>query len=962
MVLWAVVAGALIGMMTGYWGLAGGILGGILGAIMGVWLQNAMQAAIRREVQSRLSEFISIEPSVETQTARPAAPEPVREAQAPQPAVQPPLQPMAAARAAPPPEPVDAIAQAWPDEPRQRQVVDAEPPAAYAISPADKAIRSVVAWFTGGNTIVRVGLVVLFVGLVFLARLVANAGLFPLEARLATVGLIGAGLLGIGFVKRVQRPDFALHLQGGGVAVMYLTVFASARIYEVMPPLPAFLFMILFAGLGAALAVIQDSRVLALASFLGGYAVPVLLGGNAETPIGLFTYISILNLAVMGIAWKKSWRVLNLLGFFATFGLATLWGFASYQDRHFLICELFLAVSVAIYLGTALLYAHNTPGKLGNFADSTLLFGTALAGFGLQAGLVHDKPYAAAWSALAFGAVYLAVAAWALRRRQQGMGLLSECVLAIGVGFVTMAIPLALDVRWTGAAWALEGAGAFWVGARQARWMPRAFGLLLQGLGALLTVMALQPNVSAVPLANNGLVGPLLIAVPLLLTAWWLRRDWPHSGSEWAKAYTAIERQIGPLWFLAGFGFTALAALQEVTRSLPPQTSEDWSTPVLAWHNQILVGMLALLGLAAVADWFGRRRDWAVATWPARLSLPLIVLAYPVTLLMGRRLLDWPGLLVWILALALHYWLQYRRDRSADAKHRVWDGAMHTLGVLLLTAMLADCLFKLIDVADLWDTSWAGVVFLISSTAMLFGLTRWPGRAAHGETKGLGWPLDPHARAYWWRAGTVLAALTWFGALIAAWFAAGDVAPLPYVPLLNPIDLAVGLAIAALAYRRQLLAIADPQPRLAAWIAGNGGLGMMALLGFVALNGIWVRTAHHWMGVPWGFSTLSSPTVLTGFSILWTLIAMGLMLFAQRRAMRLPWLAGATLLGVVVAKLLFVDMSQAEGIARIIAFIGVGVLMLLIGYFVPLPPRKASEAPPRVGQDTPPRKDGQEKS
>lgn len=51
----------------------------------------------------------------------------------------------------------------------------------------------------------------------------------------------------------------------------------------------------------------------------------------------------------------------------------------------------------------------------------------------------------------------------------------------------------------------------------------------------------------------------------------------------------------------------------------------------------------------------------------------------------------------------------------------------------------------------------------------------------------------------------------------------------------------------------------------------------------------------------------------------------------------------ASLLGVVVVKLLFVDMSQAEGIARIVAFIGVGMLMLLIGYFVPLPPRPRDE-------------------
>jgi len=185
--------------------------------------------------------------------------------------------------------------------------------------------------------------------------------------------------------------------------------------------------------------------------------------------------------------------------------------------------------------------------------------------------------------------------------------------------------------------------------------------------------------------------------------------------------------------------------------------------------------------------------------------------------------------------------------------------------------------------------------------------------------------------------------LAYGGALVAGWFAQGDAAPLPYLPFLNPIDLAAGLAIAALAYRRRMLTKADPQPRLAAWIAGTGGLGTLAALGFVAINGIWVRTAHHFMAVPWDYTTLSSPTVLTGFSILWTLIAMGLMLYAKRAGQRLPWLAGAVLLGVVVAKLLFVDMSQAEGIARIVAFIGVGVLMLLIGYFVPLPPRKGTE-------------------
>lgn len=933
MILWATVAGALIGWLTADWPEAGVIVGALLGAMMGGWLRGLFRAAVAKEVRLHLAglNFGAPQPS-----------QPVEQEPAPAPPVAAtPPPPAPASQPAPPAEP--AMAQAWTDQPPVWQEISPVPAEPAEPGLADKAVQAIVAWFTGGNTIVRAGLVVLFVGLVFLARLAASAGLFPLEARLATVGLIGAALLTVGFLKRHARPDFALHLQGGGVAVMYLTVFASARIYEVMPPLAAFAFMLLFAALGAALAVMQDSRVMALASFLGGYAVPVLLGGEAETPLALFSYITILNLAVMGIAWKKSWRLLNLLGFFATFAIAGLWGAGSYEDRHFLICQVFLAITVAIFLATALLYAHNTPGKLGNAADSTLLFGTALAGFGLQAGLVHDQPYAAAWSALIFGAVYLAVAAWALKRRKEGMGLLSECVLAIGVGFVTLAIPLALDVQWTGAAWALEGAGAFWVGARQARWMPRAFGLLLQVLGAVMAWANLDPSVSAIPLANNGFVGPLLIAIPVLLTAWWLRQSAPHSGSAWAQQWEPIERSAAKPWFLGGFVFAAVAVVQEVSRALPPATSEEWAEPVLQYHQQVQAGLLGLLGLMALAHWFGRTRQWPVATWPARTALPLIVLAYPVTLVMGRSVTDLPDLLAWTAALGIHARLLQLDDRRGDALPSRWNAAMHTLGALLLTGMLADALFRLIDTASLWNTSWAGVILLTSAAAMLFALTRWAGRAGVAGPDGFGWPLNPHARAYWWRAASVLAVLTFGGAIAAGWFAQGDAAPLPYVPLLNPIDLAVGLAIAALAYRRQLLQRVQPQPRLAAWIAGNGGLGALAALGFVAVNGIWVRTAHHFMAVPWDYTTLSSPTVLTGFSILWTLIAMGLMLFAKRSGERLPWLAGAVLLGVVVAKLLFIDMSQAEGIARIASFIGVGVLMLLIGYFVPLPPRKGTE-------------------
>jgi uncharacterized membrane protein len=84
--------------------------------------------------------------------------------------------------------------------------------------------------------------------------------------------------------------------------------------------------------------------------------------------------------------------------------------------------------------------------------------------------------------------------------------------------------------------------------------------------------------------------------------------------------------------------------------------------------------------------------------------------------------------------------------------------------------------------------------------------------------------------------------------------------------------------------------------------------------------------------------------VQAALSVFWSVLALGLMVFATRKANRSVWMVGAVLMGVVVAKLVFVDLSHLAGIERIVSFIGVGVLMLVIGYFSPVPPRKAEAA------------------
>ena len=92
-------------------------------------------------------------------------------------------------------------------------------------------------------------------------------------------------------------------------------------------------------------------------------------------------------------------------------------------------------------------------------------------------------------------------------------------------------------------------------------------------------------------------------------------------------------------------------------------------------------------------------------------------------------------------------------------------------------------------------------------------------------------------------------------------------------------------------------------------------------------------------GVPFAAGPLLSSTLVeTSISIFWTLIALTTMLVATRKHARIVWLTAAGLLGVVIAKLFLVDLSHVGTVDRIISFVGVGLLMLIIGYFSPLPP------------------------
>jgi uncharacterized membrane protein len=184
-----------------------------------------------------------------------------------------------------------------------------------------------------------------------LVRYAAQHSHVPIEIRLTGVALGGMALLTLGWRLRKVREGFALALQGGGIGILYLTVFAALHLYALIPTAGALGLLIAIAGLSAMLAVLQNSQSLALLGIIGGFLAPVLATSGTGDHVFLFGYYLGLNSGILLVSWHKAWRGLNLAGFIFTFGIGTWWGVFTYRPEDFGTTEPFLIAIFLMYVG-----------------------------------------------------------------------------------------------------------------------------------------------------------------------------------------------------------------------------------------------------------------------------------------------------------------------------------------------------------------------------------------------------------------------------------------------------------------------------------------------------------------------------------------------------------------------------------------------------------------------------------
>lgn len=485
---------------------------------------------------------------------------------------------------------------------------DAEASRDYWTSPplADiPGLRHTREFFTGGNLIVRVGVVVLFFGIAFLLRYAAEHSHLSIETRLSGVAAGAIALLALGWHWRGARRGYALALQGGGVGILYLTTFTAQHFYGLLTPGTAFVLLAVVALLSAALAILQDSMAFAILGATGGYLAPVLAANPHGDHVVLFSYFALLNCFVLLVAWFRSWRPLNLLAFIFTYGIGIAWGVPRYQPQNFATTEPFVALFFVMFVAISVLYAIRRAAKLTDYVDGSLVFGLPVVTMGIQAGLASRFPYALAYSALTLGAFYIALA-WTLhRRRQDALRLLVEAFLALGVAFATLAIPFALEDRWTAASWALEGAAIVWVGLRQNRRLAIVSGLALQLLAAAAYVWESGASYGALPetlFLNSHYLAAILVSTGGIAIAAMLRRAGPAWLEETRSIWSAALFIWGLLWWCGG-GYVEIQS----------HVASSGQLAALVAYSGVTALILTLLGA---------QLTWAMARLGSLLLLP----------------------------------------------------------------------------------------------------------------------------------------------------------------------------------------------------------------------------------------------------------------------------------------------------------------------------------------------------
>ena len=441
---------------------------------------------------------------------------------------------------------------------------------------------------------------------------------------------------------------------------------------------------------------------------------------------------------------------------------------------------------------------------------------------------------------------------------------------------------------------------------RQERLGVRVFAILLQAGAAFFFLLDFHQRTGVSPIFNPLFLGFLLLSLSAFAISFFsdcLHRENGKKG----QAVSIFFLFTGCLWWLFG-------GLHEIDRFVV-FCYEPWVTLFFISMSCITASILAT------------HLNWQRLCYPAMGNLAAIYLIGMSVLLSQNPehfFIDY-GVFAWIAAISIHFTILYREDQRWPQKI---IRSQHIAGLWFMIFLLGYESVWGIEHNLHWQQPWPQLSWGLIPAAALWLLL------AYGAA--LSWPIARFKKDYLGH-GIALPA-----ACLALWhfvmnFRAEAAAPFSYLPVLNALELSQIFVTVFLL--KWLLA----QPKIESLWGEREPLryityGLFAM-SFIWLNASIARAVHVYAEIPYRMNRLwDSFAFQASVSLLWGISALLLTIIAHRRSQRGLWVTGAVLLGLEVAKLFLVDLSGSGSVSRIVSFIAVGCIMMLIGYFAPMPP------------------------
>ena len=324
----------------------------------------------------------------------------------------------------------------------------------------------------GGSWLARIGVLALIIGAGFFLKFAFDNDWIGPTGRVILGIVAGLAMLGLGYYWRRRYPILTRVLSGGGIAILYLSIFASFAIYDLINIYVAIAFLLLVSVASAALSLYYDSMALAIIGIIGAFAAPFLLGAFGERgmaargtgqAIQLLAYVIVVDLGVLILSAFRNWRWFILLALGCSLIAYGFWYGEFHGQVGSATAEIGITIIFLIFVGATSLF-HMVWRRIPQAFDYALMVINAAAYFGISLALMWgDFRLWMGGFVLLLVLFYGTLSYIALKRGAENVRL-SLFALAIALVFLTVAIPIQLgDKAWTTIAWATEFVVLMWL-------------------------------------------------------------------------------------------------------------------------------------------------------------------------------------------------------------------------------------------------------------------------------------------------------------------------------------------------------------------------------------------------------------------------------------------------------------------------------------------------------------------